>query len=83
MLDYILIEDSIYVARIGRFPRNILTTDQCPRAEPSVVATLMAAATTRLGIVPTLSSPLPITPISPADRRHSRPDLVGVAGWNW
>ncbi|KPF61045.1 NtaA/DmoA family FMN-dependent monooxygenase [Rhizobium sp. AAP116] len=56
--DYILIEDSIYVGQNWQDSREIFLTNgiSVPRQEPSVVATLMAAATTRLGIVPTLST---------------------------
>ncbi|BBE70679.1 NtaA/DmoA family FMN-dependent monooxygenase [Oharaeibacter diazotrophicus] len=56
--DYVLIEDSIYVGENWKNSREIfLANGMCaPRQEPSVVATLMAAATTRLGIVPTLST---------------------------
>lgn len=56
--DYILIEDSIYIGQNWHNSRDIfLEGGICvPRQEPSVVATLMAAATKRLGIVPTLST---------------------------
>ena len=56
--DYILIEDSIYVGQNWQNSREIFLKNgmSVPRQEPSVVATLMAAATTRLGIVPTLST---------------------------
>ncbi|SON55669.1 putative monooxygenase MoxC [Hartmannibacter diazotrophicus] len=56
--DYILIEDSIYVGQNWKNSREIFLKNgiSIPRQEPSVVATLMAAATTRLGIVPTLST---------------------------
>lgn len=56
--DYMLIEDSIYVGQNWKNSREIFLTNgmSVPRQEPSVVATLMAAATTRLGIVPTLST---------------------------
>lgn len=56
--DYILIEDSIYIGENWQNSREIfLTNGMCaPRQEPSVVASIMAAATTRLGIVPTLST---------------------------
>src|SRR5688572_18028312 len=56
--DYILIEDSIYVGQNWKNSREIFLKNgmSVPRQEPSVVATLMAAATTRLGIVPTLST---------------------------
>jgi FMN-dependent oxidoreductase (nitrilotriacetate monooxygenase family) len=56
--DYLLIEDSIYVGQNWRNSREIFLRNgmSVPRQEPSVVATLLAAATTRLGIVPTLST---------------------------
>lgn len=56
--DYMLIEDSIYIGQNWENSRDIfLKSGMCtPRQEPTVVATLMAAATTRLGIVPTLST---------------------------
>src|SRR3984957_4939649 len=56
--DYMLIEDSIYIGQNWQNSRDLfLKTGMCvPRQEPSVVATLMAAATNRLGIVPTLST---------------------------
>ena len=57
-MDYILLEDSIYVGETWRNSRDIYLKNgmSIPRQEPTVVATLMAAATTRLGIVPTLST---------------------------
>nr|WP_211110014.1 NtaA/DmoA family FMN-dependent monooxygenase [Acuticoccus mangrovi] len=56
--DYILIEDSIYIGQNWKDSREIfLKNGMCtPRQEPSVVATLMAAHTKHLGIVPTLST---------------------------
>jgi FMN-dependent oxidoreductase (nitrilotriacetate monooxygenase family) len=56
--DYMLVEDSIYVGQNWKNSREIFLTNgmSVPRQEPSVVATLMAAVTTRLGIVPTLST---------------------------
>jgi FMN-dependent oxidoreductase (nitrilotriacetate monooxygenase family) len=56
--DYILIEDSIYVGQNWQNSRDIFLRNgmSVPRQEPAVVATLMAAATKRLGIVPTLST---------------------------
>lgn len=55
--DYVLIEDSSYVGESygGReiYLRHGLSV---PRQDPSVIATLMAAATSRIGIVPTLST---------------------------
>jgi len=57
-MDYLLLEDSIYVGETWQNSRDIYLKNgmSIPRQEPSVVATLMAAATTRLGIVPTLST---------------------------
>jgi FMN-dependent oxidoreductase (nitrilotriacetate monooxygenase family) len=56
--DYMLVEDSIYVGEMWQQSRDIYLKNgmSIPRQEPSMVATLMAAATTRLGIVPTLST---------------------------
>ncbi len=56
--DYILIEDSIYIGQNWENKRDLFlkTGMSVPRQEPSVIASLMAAATTRLGIVPTLST---------------------------
>jgi FMN-dependent oxidoreductase (nitrilotriacetate monooxygenase family) len=56
--DYLLIEDSIYVGQNWQNKRDIFLKNgmSIPRQEPTVVATLMAAATNRLGIVPTLST---------------------------
>jgi FMN-dependent oxidoreductase (nitrilotriacetate monooxygenase family) len=57
-MDYMLLEDSIYVGETWQNSRDIYLKNgmSIPRQEPTVVATLMAAATTRLGIVPTLST---------------------------
>jgi FMN-dependent oxidoreductase (nitrilotriacetate monooxygenase family) len=56
--DYMLLEDSIYVGENHHTGRDFFLKRgmSIPRQEPSVVATLMAAATSRLGIVPTLST---------------------------
>jgi FMN-dependent oxidoreductase (nitrilotriacetate monooxygenase family) len=56
--DYLLLEDSIYVGQNWQNKRDIFLKNgmSIPRQEPTVVATLMAAATSRLGIVPTLST---------------------------
>ena len=56
--DYMLLEDSIYVGENHSTGRDFFLKRgmSIPRQEPSVVATLMAAATSRLGIVPTLST---------------------------
>lgn len=57
-MDYLLIEDSIYVGQNWKNSREIFLKNgmSVPRQEPSVVATLMAGATKHLGIVPTLST---------------------------
>ena len=56
--DYMLIEDSIYVGEMWQGSRDIYLKNgmSIPRQEPSMVATLMSAATKHLGIVPTLST---------------------------
>jgi FMN-dependent oxidoreductase (nitrilotriacetate monooxygenase family) len=56
--DYLLLEDSIYVGQNWQNKRDIFLKNgmSVPRQEPTVVASLMAAVTTRLGIVPTLST---------------------------
>ncbi len=56
--DYLLIEDSIYIGQNWQNSRDMFLKNgmSVPRQEPSVVAALMAAATSRLGIVPTLST---------------------------
>jgi FMN-dependent oxidoreductase (nitrilotriacetate monooxygenase family) len=56
--DYLLIEDSIYVGQNWQNKRDIFLKNgmSIPRQEPTVVATMMATATNRLGIVPTLST---------------------------
>ncbi|OJW24499.1 MAG: FMNH2-dependent monooxygenase [Rhodospirillales bacterium 69-11] len=56
--DYLLIEDSIYVGEMWKGSREIYLKNgmSIPRQEPSVIATLMCAATKHLGIVPTLST---------------------------
>ena len=56
--DYLLIEDSSYVGESYGNSRDIYLKGglSVPRQDPSVMATLMAAQTSRLGIVPTLST---------------------------
>jgi FMN-dependent oxidoreductase (nitrilotriacetate monooxygenase family) len=56
--DYLLIEDSIYIGQNWKDSRDIFLHNgmSVPRQEPSVVASLMAAVTKNLGIVPTLST---------------------------
>jgi FMN-dependent oxidoreductase (nitrilotriacetate monooxygenase family) len=56
--DYVLIEDSSYVAdafggTMDIYLRNAIAT---PRQDPAVVANLMLQATSRIGIVPTLAT---------------------------
>lgn len=82
--DYLLIEDSIYVGENWQNSRDIfLKGGICiPRQEPSVVATLLAASTRKLGIVPTLST-FAYHPYLTA-RIVSSLDQIsgGRAGWN-
>ena len=56
--DYLLLEDSIYVGQNWQNRRDIFLKNgmSIPRQEPTVISTLMAAATSRMGIVPTLST---------------------------
>ncbi len=56
--DYMLLEDSIYIGETYGGTRDFYLKKglSVPRQEPTVVATLMAAATRRVGIVPTLST---------------------------
>lgn len=82
--DYLLIEDSIYVGENWQGKRDIfLKNGLCiPRQEPSVVATLLAAATERLGIVATLST-FAYHPYLTARITGSIDQISGGrAGWN-
>lgn len=56
--DYVLIEDSSYVGESYGGSREIYLHHglSVPRQDPAVTATLMAAATTRIGIVPTFAT---------------------------
>ena len=56
--DYMLLEDSIYIGQNWQNKRDIFLKNgmSVPRQEPSVIASLMLAATSRLGVVPTLST---------------------------
>lgn len=55
--DYVLIEDSSYVGEsYGGREIYLKSGLSVPRQDPSVIATLMAAGTQRIGIVPTLST---------------------------
>jgi len=82
--DYLLIEDSIYVGENWQGRRDIfLENGLCiPRQDPAVVATLLAAATSHLGIVPTLST-FAYHPYLTARITGSLDQIsVGRAGWN-
>ena len=56
--DYLLLEDSIYVGQNWQNQRDIFLRNgmSVPRQEPTVISSLMTAVTSRLGIVPTLST---------------------------
>ncbi len=83
-MDYMLLEDSIYVGETWRNSRDIYLKNgmSIPRQEPTVVATLMAAATKRLGVVPTLST-FAYAPYLTARIVGSLDQVSGGrAGWN-
>ena len=56
--DYMLLEDSIYIGQNWQDSREMFLRNgmSVPRQEPSVIASLMLAATRHLGVVPTLST---------------------------
>ncbi len=56
--DYVLLEDSSYIGESYGASREIYLHNgiAVPRQDPSVVATLMTAATSRIGIVPTFAT---------------------------
>lgn len=56
--DYLLLEDSIYIGQNWQNSREIFLKNgmSVPRQEPSVVASIILAATRHLGVVPTLST---------------------------
>ena len=56
--DYVLLEDSSYIGESFAGSREIYLHHgiSVPRQDPSVVATLMASATSRIGIVPTFAT---------------------------
>jgi len=56
--DYILLEDSSYIGESYAASREIYLHNgiAVPRQDPSVVASLMTAATSRIGIVPTFAT---------------------------
>jgi FMN-dependent oxidoreductase (nitrilotriacetate monooxygenase family) len=82
--DYILLEDSSYVGESYAGSREIYLHNgiAVPRQDPSVVATLMIAATSRIGIVPTFAT-FAYPPYLLA-RLMATLDQVscGRAGWN-
>ncbi len=82
--DYILLEDSSYVGESYAGSREIYLHHAIgvPRQDPSVVASLMAAATSRIGIVPTFAT-FAYPPYLLA-RLMATLDQVsaGRAGWN-
>jgi FMN-dependent oxidoreductase (nitrilotriacetate monooxygenase family) len=56
--DYVLLEDSSYIGESYGASREIYLHNgiAVPRQDPSVVATLMTAATSRIGIIPTFAT---------------------------
>ena len=56
--DYLLLEDSIYIGQNWQNSRDMFLRNgmSVPRQEPAIIASLMSAVTSRLGIVPTLST---------------------------
>lgn len=82
--DYILLEDSSYIGESYAGSREIYLHNgiAVPRQDPSVVATLMIAATQRIGIVPTFAT-FAYPPYLLA-RLMATLDQVssGRAGWN-
>lgn len=82
--DYILLEDSSYVGESYGNSREVYLRNglAVPRQDPSVVATMMMAATSRIGIVPTFAT-FAYPPYLLA-RLMSTLDQVssGRAGWN-
>jgi FMN-dependent oxidoreductase (nitrilotriacetate monooxygenase family) len=83
-MDYMLLEDTSYVGEAYGNSRDIYLRHgmSVPRQDPSVVASLMIAATSRLGIVPTLATYA--YPPYLAARLLGTLDQVssGRAGWN-
>ncbi len=82
--DYLLIEDSIYIGETWQNSRDIfLKTGMCtPRQDPAVVGSILAAVSSRLGIVPTLST-FAYAPYLTARIIGSIDQISGGrAGWN-
>jgi FMN-dependent oxidoreductase (nitrilotriacetate monooxygenase family) len=82
--DYLLLEDSSYVGESYAASREIYLHNgiAVPRQDPSVVATLMLAATSRIGIVPTFAT-FAYPPYLLARLMASLDQVSsGRAGWN-
>jgi FMN-dependent oxidoreductase (nitrilotriacetate monooxygenase family) len=82
--DYILLEDSSYIGESYANSREIYLHHglAVPRQDPSVVATLMMAATSRIGIVPTFAT-FAYPPYLLARLMASLDQISsGRAGWN-
>ncbi|HWK47618.1 MAG TPA: NtaA/DmoA family FMN-dependent monooxygenase [Stellaceae bacterium] len=82
--DYVLLEDSSYIGESYAGSREIYLHNglAVPRQDPSVVATLMMAATSRIGIVPTFAT-FAYPPYLLARLMASLDQVSsGRAGWN-
>ena len=82
--DYILLEDSSYIGESYGNSREVYLRNglAVPRQDPSVVATLMIAATSRIGIVPTFAT-FAYPPYLLARLMASLDQVSsGRAGWN-
>lgn len=82
--DYVLLEDSSYIGESYAASREIYLHNgiAVPRQDPSVVATLMLAATSRIGIVPTFAT-FAYPPYLLARLMASLDQISsGRAGWN-
>jgi FMN-dependent oxidoreductase (nitrilotriacetate monooxygenase family) len=82
--DYMLVEDSIFIGETFRGSRDFFLEKgmSVPRQEPGMVATLMAGATSRVGLVPTLST-FSYAPYLVARMISTLDQLSGGrAGWN-
>ena len=82
--DYVLLEDSSYIGESYAASREIYLHNgiAVPRQDPSVVATLMIAATSRIGIVPTFAT-FAYPPYLLARLMASLDQVSsGRAGWN-
>ena len=82
--DYLLLEDSSYIGESYAASREIYLHNgiAVPRQDPSVVATLMLAATSHIGIVPTFAT-FAYPPYLLARLMASLDQIsTGRAGWN-